>query len=243
MRQVPLKSKPSKGFSCYGLIGSGQVALHLAHYLDLLDIPFVTWSRRSNRLLSQVLKHCSHVLILIKDSAIEPFIIQNKQLLASKALIHCSGSLSTSLAIGAHPLMTFSKQLYDEKTYRKIHFVVDSQEHSFESILPYLPNDHSIISPSQKAKYHALCVMSGNFSSMLWQVFFAQLEENFKISKSHALIYLQQTFKNITVLEDGLTGPLQRGDKETIELNLKALESNQPLYDTYKAFIKLKDLL
>ena len=177
MRQVPLKHKQSKDFSGYGLIGSGQVARHLVHYLNLLDIPFTAWSHRSKDSLAQALGPCSHVLILITDSAIEPFITQNKQVLSNKILIHCSGALLTPLAIGAHPLMTFNKQLYDEKTYRQIHFVVDSQKHSFQEVLPHFPNSHSIIEPSQKAKYHALCVMAGNFSSMIWQVFFTQLEK------------------------------------------------------------------
>ena len=243
MRQVPLKNKQSIDFFCYGLIGSGQVTRHLAYYLNLLDIPFITWSHRSKVPLVQGLKGCSHVLILIKDSAIEPFIIQNKPVLSDKILIHCSGALSTPLAIGVHPLMTFSKQLYDEETYRKIHFVMDSKDRSFQDTLPRFPNSYSTIEPSQKAKYHALCVMAGNFSSILWQVYFDQLEKNFKISKSHTLVYLQQTFKNITVLEDSLTGPLQRGDKETIALNLKALKNDRPLYETYKTFIKLKESL
>ena len=235
MRQVPDKTL----FTLYGLVGSGQLAHHLAHYFHLLHIPFVQWSRTSKVPLDQKLKDCSHVLILITDSQIESFIQTHQKALSSKILVHCSGATFTPLAIGVHPLMTFSRKLYDEQTYRRIHFVMDSLTHPFSTVMPRIPNTYSAIGPAQKAKYHALCVMAGNFSTLLWHVFFTYMKDHFGISKSQALIYLHQTFDNIAKLENSLTGPLQRRDQKTIDLNLQALEKDPQLYDIYKAFIAL----
>ena len=185
-------------------------------------------------------KSCSHILLPITDSTIEPFIKSHQEFLSEKICIHFSGALFTPLAIGTHPLMTFAQELYNEGIYRQIHFVIDSQ-HPFKEILPGFPNSYSVISPSQKAKYHALCVMSGNFSSLLWQIFFKEMKD-FGISKSHTLPYLQQTFNNIAHLEDSLTGPLERRDEQTIHANLEALKENPSLYDIYQSFMKLKEL-
>ena len=238
MRQVPVKTLRS--FSCYGLIGRGRLAKHLSHYLELLDLPYTTWSRNSKADIYKAFKNCSHILLPITDGAIDPFIKKHQKFLSDKVCVHFSGALFTTLAIGVHPLMTFAGKLYSQDIYQKIHFVIDST-YPFEKILSGFPNSHSTISPSQKAKYHALCVMSGNFSSILWQAVFKEMK-SFGISKSHLLPYLRQTFINIAQLQDSLTGPLQRKDKQTIHTNLKALKENPALYDIYQSFIKLKEL-
>ena len=238
MRQVPLKKL--KSLSCYGLVGSGRLAKHLVYYLDLLKLPYVIWSRSSKTDIYKIFKHCSHILLPITDCEIEPFIKTHQKLLSDKVCIHFSGALFTRLAIGAHPLMTFTQKLYSEEVYKQIHFVIDSK-HPFEEILSGFPNSHSTILPSQKPKYHALCVMAGNFSTLLWQAFFKEIK-NIGISKSHTLPYLHQTFMNITHLEDSLTGPLKRKDKQTIHANLEALKESPSLYDIYQSFMKLKEL-
>ena len=227
-------------FSCYGLIGSGKLAGHLACYLDSLNLSYTTWHRRLKTSVSQTLKNCSHILIPITDSQIEPFLETHQDFLSDKICIHFSGRLFTPLAIGAHPLMTFTENLYSKGTYKQIHFVIDSQ-HSFQKILPGLPNTHSRIEPSQKPEYHALCVTAG-FSSLLWQTFFKEIKK-FGISKDRALPYLHQVFTNISNFDNTLTGPLERGDRQTIDSNLKALKNTPALYNIYQSFIKLKESL
>ena len=241
MGQVPLKRiQQLKAFSCYGLVGRGRLAKHLSHYLELLNLPYVTWSRSSKSDICKTFKDCSHILLPITDCEIEPFIKVHQEFLSNKLCIHFSGALFTPLAIGTHPLMTFTQKLYNEEFYKKIHFVIDSR-HPFKEILCGFPNSHSTISPSQKAKYHALCVMSGNFSVLLWQTFFKEMKE-FEISKSQILPYLHQTFANIAHLENSLTGPLERKDYQTIKTNLKALKDDSTLYNIYRSFMKLKEL-
>ena len=66
--------------------------------------------------------------------------------------------------------------------------------------------------------------MSGNFSCLLWQKFFASLEHEFNLPPAIAFPYLIQQMNNL--LHDpqaALTGPLVRNDKDTIEKNLAAL--------------------
>ena len=73
--------------------------------------------------------------------------------------------------------------------------------------------------------YHALCVMAGNFSTMLWLKLFDELERRFDIPASAAYPYLARVAANLVA--DGhqaLTGPLARGDTQAVSANLKALE-------------------
>src|SRR5579872_4812260 len=102
MRQVPR----------YLIIGNGKVASHLQYYFTLLQIPFYTWSRKQSfSELYSLADKSSHILLLIKDDAIEKFIEQELRHV-SATLIHFSGSLVSQYAYGAHPLMTFNNTIY-----------------------------------------------------------------------------------------------------------------------------------
>src|SRR5688572_7629886 len=120
MRQVPTPDVP------YGIVGSGRVATHLQHYLTLLGLQVRLWSRRMAGPAPPVaLADCGAVLLLIPDRAIVPF-VEAWPDLRRKRLVHCSGSLVTPVAEGAHPLTTFGPTLYDLETYRRIPFVLDA---------------------------------------------------------------------------------------------------------------------
>src|SRR4051812_14973955 len=116
MRQVPQ----------YLIIGNGRVARHSCHYLSLLNIPVLQWHRpQPVARLEELLPQATHVLVLISDQAIEPFITEHLQ--GSPAVkVHFSGALVSELAYGAHPLMTFSNTLYTLDKYQSIPFVVDA---------------------------------------------------------------------------------------------------------------------
>ncbi len=227
MRQVPR----------YLLIGNGNVAHHFQHYFKLLQISFSTWSRKqSTAELRQLADKSSHILILISDDSIEKFI--SHELNNVKAIcVHFSGSLVSSQAYGAHPLMTFNNMLYTLEQYQAISFVIDNDAPEFENLLPGLPNIHVRLEKSLKAKYHALCVLGGNLSCILWQKLFYVFEHEFKFPRSIAHPYLLQQMQNILCdPASALTGPLARNDKNTIENNLAAL-AGDPFQEIYKSFV------
>lgn len=231
MRQVPH----------YLIIGNGRVARHFRHYLSLLGLAVAQWSRSESPLqLKALLPGATHVLVLVSDQAIEPFIAAHLQ--DSAALkVHFSGALATPLAFGAHPLMTFSAGLYSLDKYQSIPFVVDEGAPPFADLLPGLPNPHVTLAPELKAKYHALCVLAGNFSCLLWQKFFAALESELHLPQSTGHAYLRQQMENL--LADpaaAFTGPLARGDRGTIEKNLSAL-AGDPFQRIYQSFVDLKE--
>lgn len=227
MRQVPQ----------YVLIGNGRVARHVQHYFSLLSLSFSTWQRKEPlEKLHHQLSTATHVLVLLPDHAISDFITTHSHL-TSAYWIHFSGSVVSENSYGAHPLMTFSEKLYSLAAYQAIPFIIDHHAPSFDTLLPGLPNEHARLHTSLKAKYHALCVLSGNFSCMLWQKMFSSFEQEFNLPSSLVHPYLKQQMQNLMQdAESALTGPLVRNDHLTIEKNMAAL-STDPYQSIYKSFV------
>lgn len=227
----------------YLIIGNGRVAKHFQYYFSHLPLSYSTWQRNEPLVeLDHQLMKASHILLLIKDDAIDPFIqqfLQSKKIVQQNQplLIHCSGSLVSAHAVGAHPLMTFSHHLYDLALYQSVPFVIDHDAPSFKELFPGLPNPHVYLQKAFKAKYHALCVMAGNFSCLLWKKLMDEIENEFKLPANIVHPYLLQQSQNlITHLPSALTGPLTRNDKKTIAKNLEALQQD-PFQRIYQAFI------
>lgn len=232
MRQVPELA----------IIGAGRVAKHFCHYFNLIHLPYICWFRAADPLaknLSNFIVNARCVLLLISDAAIEPFVQTHQSLLTGKTLIHCSGQLVTPLAYGAHPLMTFANKLYDLSTYQKIPFILDEGAPALNHLIPGLNNAYYYINKKQKAFYHSLCVMSGNFTCILWQKFADELQKTLQLPIEIIFPYLEQIFCNLnTNPQMALTGPLVRKDKTTITANLNALE-NDPFQKIYRAFVEV----
>lgn len=228
MRQVPTR---------YLIIGNGRLARHMYHYLTLLQLPVNLWHRSQNlNDLAEKLALATHVLVLISDSAIEPFIDSHLQT-TSALIMHCSGSLISKAAYGVHPLMTFGPHLYEEAQYARIPFIIDEDAPCFADLLPGVPNPYQRLSKSLKAKYHALCVLSGNFTCMLWQKLFVAFKDELKISPELAYPYLEQQIQNLLIdPEKALTGPISRGDHVTIAKNIAAL-AGDPFQEVYRSFV------
>jgi 2-dehydropantoate 2-reductase len=227
----------------YGIVGDGRVATHFAHYLSLLAVPFRQWSRRRapESKLAEVIDGCQIVLLLIRDGVIEDFVREHASTLRNRRLVHFSGSLVSKFAESAHPLMTFAERLGDLAFYRRIPFVVEEGRTRFAEIFPGLPNPSYAVPADRKAHYHSLCVMSGNFTTLLWTKFFAELESCFGITRDAAIPYLEAITSNLVHSpESALTGPIARRDLGTLNANLAALRAaNDPYEKIYQAFVEV----
>lgn len=227
---------PAAKAATYLIIGSGKLAKHISHYFDLLGIPYLNWFRKSDESLNSLIAKSEKILVLINDDEIENFISRNNNNNSGKFFIHCSGLLSTPLAESAHPLMTFSTELYDLTTYEQIPFITEKGRKSFIELFPEMRNSSFEIDPGLKPLYHAWCVMSGNFTTILWQRFFEIIEVQFGINKKYAIPYLNKISENLISDKFPLTGPLARGDNKVIEKNMLALK-DEPFAEIYGAFV------
>jgi hypothetical protein len=232
MRQVPANTS-------YLVIGDGRLARHVRHYLDLLNLSQKTWRRSDGPvLLKELAESSSHALMAISDGAIDSFYLENPAL-KNLSCVHFSGSLLSPYMPSAHPLMTFGRDLYELKTYREIPFVLERGRGSFADLLPGLPNPSHAIDAEKKTLYHALCVLSGNFTVMLWEKAFSSFARELGLDKQVLLPYLDRTARNLAASEAGssvLTGPLARHDHATIEKHLRTLGSD-PFAEVYRAFV------
>ncbi|HRE32648.1 MAG TPA: DUF2520 domain-containing protein [Candidatus Berkiella sp.] len=185
--------------------------------------------RSSNRSVHKVHDYCENrEANNTEDSSVKDL---------SQVWVHFSGQKTISKVFGCHPLMTFTHQLYDLPTYQSVPFILTDNAISFSDLLPKLPNQSQLISADLKTFYHALCVISGNFTCLVWQKFFHELTETFQIPHTIAVPYFKQIMQNIlTDPTNCLTGPLVRGDKPTIGAHLKALQ-NDDFSSIYQAVL------
>jgi predicted short-subunit dehydrogenase-like oxidoreductase (DUF2520 family) len=233
MRQVPR----------FAVIGNGRMAKHMAYYFDALHVSYQSWARRTHTpsQLADILEQSTHVLLLISDNAIDSFIQEcelSSPQYSSLIKIHFSGSLVSPFAYSAHPLQSFADELYSLSEYEAIPFVLDENSPDFKALLPGLKNPHYRIISSDRAYYHAMCVMANNFSTILWQKFFLEMTGRFNINQKDLLPFLNQSFRNLA--KDpaaALTGPIPRNDTLTLQRNLAALKRDD-FYPIYKAFFE-----
>lgn len=241
MRQVP-------GFTSFLIVGGGRMARHLRHYFGLESIPFAHCERGTQTPeeftedLKAKLPRSSHVCLAISDRAISSFLDQHPFVL-EKSVVHFSGALVDSRIPSAHPLMTFGDSLYDLETYHSIPFILEKERGTLAELLPGLTNASFAIEGDQKALYHAWCVMTGNFTTLLWEEGAKEFEK-LGLPRAVLLPYLAQTTWNIASPvkqsqgRSQMTGPLVRGDSETIRKNLEALDDND-FAEIYRAFEKV----
>jgi predicted short-subunit dehydrogenase-like oxidoreductase (DUF2520 family) len=244
MGQVPHRAKIPALPGHYGIVGDGRLARHLAHYFTLSGVPFRQWSRRAaeGRLPEEMLADCTRIIVAISDGAIEPFVRDARarapEWAAARGWVHCSGALSTDLAWGMHPLSTFAGELFDLATYRHIPFICDREAPDFREVFPALINPAYRLRRADRPRYHALCVLAGNFTTLLWQKLAHDFERDLGLPFDAARPYLAQVAINLARDPDGaLTGPLARGDRATIARHRAVLDGD-PFRAVYEAFVR-----
>ena len=140
-----------------------------------------------------------------------------------------------------NPLFSFNRGVYPLSTYQTIPFILDHDAPSLDNLLPGLTNPSININKSQKTKYHALCVLSGNFSCLLWQALFKMFQQELHWPPSIAYPYLRQQTENLLKYpESALTGTLVRNDHITVKNHLAALSGSslQALYQSFLDFYR-----
>jgi 2-dehydropantoate 2-reductase len=222
------------------LIGDGRLARHLRRYFQQLNLSHAIWSRRMEAeeccpALSVLVQSDTRALLAISDRAVEPFIRSHPEL-GKAVCVHFSGRLASSLAIGAHPMFSFAGTLYDRELYERIPFVIDQASPPLDSLIPGLPNPCFFIEPEQRERYHALCVLAGKFSTLLWRKLFFELDTELGMPRQQALPYLVSIMLGLAGMGTPLSGPLSRGDQTTLRHNLTALKGD-PFEQVYGAFV------
>jgi len=170
-----------------------------------------------------------------------------------QSVVHCSGALSTDILesakksgarVGAfHPLQTFAGVKQAIENIPGSTFAVEAEEpllSTLKDIATALDGDWIELKANDKVVYHAAAVIACNYLVTLVKLA-TDLWQSFNIPQSQAtqalLPLIRGTIHNIDTvgIPQCLTGPIARGDIETIKKHLDALQKVAPaLLSTYQ---------
>lgn len=204
--------------------------------------------------INQRIAEQSDLLILsIKDSDLISYYEEAKGInFKGKVLAHTSGLLSSEIfnrfniykkdIASFHPAQTFARiSDRNNRLLRGIYFGIEGGERAsllLKDIAKKLGSDVIVLNRKNKALYHLGCVISSNFLIANFYIL-REFSNELGISERKFLNILKplftQTAENIH--EGGvigsLTGPIARGDLETIQAHINLLHGKFPKFVEY----------
>lgn len=243
-----------EGFTISGLCSKSINSLQFAN--EILGTNF------ENNLFDTV-KNSSIVFITVSDSAISSVASETSYNLGNedikdKVFIHCSGALSTSVLeplaykgghiASLHPIQTFADKEMGWKGLYSIYYGFEGSNYAYESIKPIIISfKGKILNIEKKDKpiYHAAACIVSNYlvtlayiGGYLFETLGLEFDEGVEALKP----LMDKTKSNIDSLGaiNALTGPISRGDAETVENHIKAIQEKAPkILNAYKALGKI----
>lgn len=225
------------------IIGSGNVAYHLAKAFVLNHIPLAQIFGRNEKELSKIseelkipfstekLQDANLYIICVSDNSVEDIskIISNKNCLVA----HTSGSLPKEILSGEYhkasfyPLQTFSKS--KSLDYSKIPFFIETENEEDRQILFNIASkisENVMESTHEKRKYiHLTAVFACNFVNHLFSRA-KEISDSQKIPFDYFLPLIDETVQKIHEIDpkNAQTGPAVRNDKRILELHEQLLK-------------------
>lgn len=200
--------------------------------------------------LEQLINDSRMIWITTSDDAIKDVTSQISELTfennEKKLFLHASGVYSTDILqplkkhgysiASAHPLLAFSDSKSTIKKLDDTWFTLEidnNSENQLEDFFHKTGNPVLKIDGKQKILYHAACSMLSNYLVTLmdssYNVFEKTGLEKEAIKKA-TLPLLESVIANSIEKEgkDALTGPIKRGDKNTVSLHLQQIQKEIP---------------
>lgn len=228
------------------IIGSGNVAYHLAKASSENQVPIVQIFGRNERALNEIsselkipystenLAEADLYIISVKDDAIAEVSVMIKD---KNALVaHTSGSTSKEILVGDYrkasfyPLQTFSKT--KALDYAKIPFFINADNEEDKEILKNLAQKISekvMFVDDEKRKYiHLTAVFACNFVNHLWARA-KEIGDNQGIPFEYFLPLIDETTDKIHHLDPKLaqTGPAVRNDQKILALHEQIIDNEE----------------
>lgn len=165
-----------------------------------------------------------------------------KDQIQDKIICHFSGSLSSvvfsgienygAMACSIHPMYAFSDKFH---SYEQLHTAAMTMEGNkeavsrFRMIFEHLGNRVYELAPKDKIRYHAAAALSSNnVNGLLWMAIQELVTCGFSEEEAKDILYpvFENNVKNILKTDpvSALTGPVERGDIQTVTKHLATLE-------------------
>lgn len=225
------------------IIGSGNVAYHLAKAFRLKGIPLAQIFGRNREELGKIseelnipfsteyLQDADLYIICVSDNSVENV----SQLITKKDCLvaHTSGSLPKEILTGEYrkssfyPLQTFSKS--KELDYEKIPFFIEAENDQDQQLLIELASrisENVMGSSYEKRKYiHLTAVFACNFVNHLFARA-KEISDSQEIPFDYFLPLINETVQKIYEIDpkSAQTGPAVRNDVRVLELHEQLLK-------------------
>lgn len=230
------------------IIGSGNVAHHLAKAFTLKNIEVVQLFGRNEEQLKEIsaaleipystekLEVADFYLIAVSDSAVAE--VSKKIFFENVLVAHTSGSLPIDVLEGNYrkasfyPLQTFSK--LKELDYSKIPFFVEAETefdlHALKNLAAAI-SENVTESSYEKRKYiHLTAVFACNFVNHLYARA-KEIADSQQIPFQYFLPLIDETTEKIHTVNprDAQTGPAVRDDERVLKLHEELIKSEEQL--------------
>ena len=230
-----------------GLQGTGVYGRNAESVRIILEGQAVTAFER----MDELVKNCDTIFITVPDQAISEvarLIVQscNSSDLTGKTFLHCSGALASGVLSciretggftgSLHPIQTFPDKTNSWESMYNIFFGFEGTseaEATAEKVVSLLEGRILRVNTEGKSLYHAAaCILSNYMVALSYSA--GQLLEGAGINADIGLKafapLVRSTVGNIERLGniDALTGPISRGDTDTVEAHLDAMEGKFP---------------
>ncbi len=252
-----------------GIIGAGRVGGALAIALSEKNFPvclanrhkesadFIASVSKARSISIEDAARCEVVLLTVTDSAIKSVAKQIADFVSKEqVVIHTSGALSSkeisflNARVGSlHPLKSFANPEDAAKSLKGTIFTFEGSkkaEEAAKKIVSIVNGRFIKINPNDKVLYHLAAVLTANYTVTLFSLSqeiltsIGFLDED---AKESLLTLVKGVVRNIEKngVDNALTGPILRGDVETIRMHLNAIK-DKTLKDIYifLAFATLK---
>ena len=196
--------------------------------------------------LKEIVSESDALFLTVPDGAVKDVWNLLKQYsLKDKSVCHCSGAMSSSVFTGIekaeafgcsiHPLLAVYDKLHAYQNLSKAYFTIEySDERSkeaayrFKTMLESMGNEVRFISAEQKVLYHCAAVFASNLVTGLFSCAANILKDcgfDEKACEEALFPLFLNNCENVvkTGASAALTGPVERGDAETVKKHLEAL--------------------
>lgn len=227
----------------YVIFGCGRVGSNMAAYLKHLghEIRLVSHAEASNdrAKCAELIAGAKIIAAAIPDDRLQSWHEEWRGEIGDRTAVHFSGAASIDGVFGFHPLYSFPASPLSIEAMKEIAFACPLNGPRFTEIFPRAANPHFEIADKDRARYHALAVLSGNLASFVWNETAKEIAAYAgtppeRIMASYLGSILDGFVKNPT---SSLTGPIARHDKKTVEKNLASLQGDPKLKGLYEAFL------
>lgn len=201
----------------------------------------------------KAVKNAEIVVITVPDDRIKDVVNELSPLeLNHKFIFHCSGILSSdilkplkksgALTASIHPIQSFSTKSRSLHIFKDIYFSVEGNKKAQQlssRIIKKLGGHRFSLHPKDKPLYHAACTLVSNYLVVLMELAENLLEKagvKKEIRNRILLSLVKGTLNNIKKngIPQSLTGPVSRGDFETLKSHLNCLKSAPSILRIYQ---------